>query len=85
MFQNKPIKHFCAPLLYTTTEYPYVKRNYFVKSHTVALHSFKNLSTVILFVLFQHKVITFYIRRLFRDHPMFNPITTGCFKSSFRS
>ena len=37
--------------------------------------------TVILFVLFQHKVRmldlakTFYIRCLFRDHPMFNPVT----------
>ena len=41
--KKKKIKDFCAPLLYITTEYPNVKLNYFVKSHTVALHSFNNL------------------------------------------
>ena len=41
--KKKTIKHFCALLLYITTEYPNVKRNYFVKSNTVALHSFNNL------------------------------------------
>ena len=41
--KKKTIKHFCAPLLSITTEYPNVKGNYFVKSHTVALHSFNNL------------------------------------------